>query len=153
MKLEVGELVQYWASGEDTDAVITHAVVTSLESWVGWVEVFDGRTGGISAVPKWRLRKMSQPPVQVPTTGYIQIIKEAAMTLRQELLRDLDVALERKYIVFLDYDRNPRLITTDEWKHLFSPAEGYYGPYSCGIRAALLDVPIYLGGLSAGDTE
>lgn len=66
-------------------------------------------------------------------------------TLRAEILKDMNVALEREHILFLDYDRNPRLVTLNEHRHLFTPAEGYYGPYTFAITRELLDVPLYLG--------
>ncbi len=66
-------------------------------------------------------------------------------TLRAEILKDMNVALEREYLLFLDYDRNPRLVTLQEHQQRFTPAEGYYGPYHCGVRRQLLDVPLYLG--------
>ena len=65
-------------------------------------------------------------------------------TLRAELTRDLDSTLDREYLLYLDYDRKPRLITLQTYEK-FNSINGYYGPYHCGVRAALLDVPLYLG--------
>lgn len=66
-------------------------------------------------------------------------------TLRAELLQNMNLALEREYLLFLDYDRNPRLITIQVHQHEFNSSDGYYGPYHCAVRASLLDVPLYLG--------
>lgn len=66
-------------------------------------------------------------------------------TLRAEILKDMNVAVEREYLLFLDYDRNPRLVTLQAHQQRFTPAEGYYGPYHFGITRQLLDVPLYLG--------
>jgi hypothetical protein len=42
MSLKVGDLVEYRLTGAVGVAVNKNVVVTSLDSFVGWVEVFDG---------------------------------------------------------------------------------------------------------------
>ena len=70
-------------------------------------------------------------------------------TLRTELLRDLDSTLDRDYLLFLDYDRQPLLITLQEHQHKFNSTNEHYGPYHCSIHKSLLDVPVYLGDVEA----
>ena len=53
MSLKVGDLVEYRLTGVVGVAVNKNVVVTSLESFVGWVEVFDGRK--TVAVPLYSL--------------------------------------------------------------------------------------------------
>ena len=50
---EVGDLVEYGLTGAVGVAVNKNVVVTSLDSFVGWVEVFDG--GKTVAVPLYSL--------------------------------------------------------------------------------------------------
>lgn len=66
-------------------------------------------------------------------------------TLRAELIRNLDATLDREYLLFLDYDRKPTLITLQQHQQKFNPSNGHYGPYHCVIHKTLLDVPLYLG--------
>ena len=54
MLFEVGDLVEYRTAGAvGAPKVNKNVVVTSLESFVGWVEVFDGRK--TVAVPRYSL--------------------------------------------------------------------------------------------------
>ena len=53
MSLKVGDLVEYRSIGVAGVAVNKNVVVTSLESFAGWVEVFDGRK--TAAVPRYSL--------------------------------------------------------------------------------------------------
>ena len=66
-------------------------------------------------------------------------------TLRAELLKNLDVALNRDYVVYTNYDRNETLVTTSEHLKKFDSEKGYFGPYRTPVRAGLLDLPLYLG--------
>ena len=66
-------------------------------------------------------------------------------TLRAEILRDMDTALNRDYLLFLDYDKTPRLITVQAHQQNFNSSNGHYGPYHCVIHPTLLDIPLYLG--------
>jgi len=50
---EVGDLVEYRLTGAVDVAVNKNVVVTSLDSFLGWVEVFDGRK--TVAVPRYSL--------------------------------------------------------------------------------------------------
>ena len=56
MSLKVGDVVEYRMTGAVGVAVNKNVVVTSLESFVGWVEVFDGRK--TVAVPRYSLHPM-----------------------------------------------------------------------------------------------
>lgn len=53
MSLKVGDLVEYRLTGAVGVAVNKNVVVTSLDSFVGWVEVFDGQK--TVAVPLYSL--------------------------------------------------------------------------------------------------
>lgn len=53
MSLKVGDLVEYRLTGAVGVAVNKNVVVTSLDSFLGWVEVFDGRK--TVAVPRYSL--------------------------------------------------------------------------------------------------
>jgi hypothetical protein len=68
-------------------------------------------------------------------------------TLRQELITNTETAVGREYLLFLDYDKNPRLLTTLKYAFEFSSAQGFYGPYRAVIHTTLLDVPLFLGGI------
>ena len=63
-------------------------------------------------------------------------------TLRAELLKNLDVALNRDYVVYTNYDRKETLVTTSD---LAKFQNCYFGPYRTPVRAGLLDLPLYLG--------
>lgn len=53
MSLKVGDLVEYRFDAAVGVAVNKNVVVTSLDSFLGWVEVFDGRK--TVAVPRYSL--------------------------------------------------------------------------------------------------
>lgn len=53
MSLKVGDLVEYRMTGAVGVAVNKNVVVTSLDTFIGWVEVFDGRK--TVAVPRYSL--------------------------------------------------------------------------------------------------
>ena len=50
---EVGDLVEYRLTGAVGVAVNKNVIVTSFDTFVGWVEVFDGRK--TVAVPRYSL--------------------------------------------------------------------------------------------------
>ena len=50
---EVGDLVEYRMTGAVGVAVNKNVIVTSFDTFVGWVEVFDGRK--TVAVPRYSL--------------------------------------------------------------------------------------------------
>ncbi len=68
-------------------------------------------------------------------------------TLQQELITDPETAVGREYLLFLDYDRNPRILTTQQYAQKFSPFQGYFGPYHATISKQILDIPLFLGGV------
>ena len=53
MSLKVGDLVEYRMTGAVGVAVNKNVIVTSFDTFVGWVEVFDGRK--TAAVPRYSL--------------------------------------------------------------------------------------------------
>ena len=53
MSLKVGDVVEYRMTGAVGVAVNKNVVVTSLDTFIGWVEVFDGRK--TVAVPRYSL--------------------------------------------------------------------------------------------------
>ena len=59
MLFEVGDLVEYRTTGADGwETVNKNVVVTSLDSFVGWVEVFDGSKA--VAVPLYSLSRLGE---------------------------------------------------------------------------------------------
>ena len=50
---KIGDLVEYRMTGAVGVAVNKNVVVTSLDTFIGWVEVFDGRK--TVAVPRYSL--------------------------------------------------------------------------------------------------
>lgn len=58
MSLKVGDLVEYRLTGAVGVAVNKNVVVTSLDSFLGWVEVFDGRK--TVAVPRYSLHPVEE---------------------------------------------------------------------------------------------
>ena len=58
MLFEVGDLVEYRLTGAVGETVNKNVVVTSLDSFVGWVEVFDGSK--TVAVPLYSLSRWGE---------------------------------------------------------------------------------------------
>jgi hypothetical protein len=57
IKFEVGEVVEYWSTGRLNETVKKNVIVTSTNTWDGWVEVFNGQV--VRAVPQESLHKVS----------------------------------------------------------------------------------------------
>lgn len=53
MLFKVGDLVEYRMTGALNETVMRKVIVTSLDTFIGWVEVFDGRK--TMAVPRYSL--------------------------------------------------------------------------------------------------
>ena len=53
MKLQTGDLVEYRMTGAVGVAVNKNVVVSSFDTFIGWVEVFDGQK--TVAVPRYSL--------------------------------------------------------------------------------------------------